>query len=179
MIKLKETQTKLQIKKIRNLYKKSFPKFERKPFKVLLKLKQNNVCDILTITDDSDIFYGLVITIKYRNLVLLDYFAITPEFRNQGIGSKSLKLIQELYNQSKLIIEIEDTASNNAKNIINRIKRKDFYLKNNMNLQNFKINLFGCDMEILTFNGDVCFEEYHEIFKAYFPLKFYKKIKLI
>ena len=179
MIQLKPATSKLDFKNIKNLYKKAFPKCERKPFKKILQLNSINACDVFCITDEEQNFYGLVITIKHKNLALLDYFAICPQFRNQGIGSNVLKQIQNLYKPNTLIIEIEDASDGLAKNIYQRIRRRSFYLKNNMNLQNFKVNLFGCPMEILTYNGDISFNDYHEIFKQFFNQKFYSKIRLI
>jgi len=179
MIKLSKANSKTDFKNIKKLYKKAFPKCERKPFKTLLNLYTKNICDIFCILDQENVFYGLAITIKHNNLVLLDFFAICPQFRGQGIGSKTLKLIQNHYSKSVIIIEIEDTFDSKAKNILQRLKRKEFYLKNNMCLQNFKVNLIGCHMEILTFNGDISFNDYHQIFKSYFSKKFYNKIKSI
>lgn len=179
MIQLKPATSKLDFKNIKTLYKKSFPRFERKPFKKILQINSINACDIFCITDEDQNFYGLVITIKHKNLALLDYFAICPQFRNQGIGSKVLKQLQNLYKPNTLIIEIEDANDSLAKNIYQRIRRRSFYLKNNMVLQNFKVNLFGCPMEILTYNGNISFEDYHQIFKEFFTEKFYNKIRLI
>ena len=144
----------------------------------LLQLKEKGICDILCVCDEDN-FYGLAITLKLKSLVLLDYFAICPEFRSQGIGSKALKLLQDYYIKSTLIIEIEDSNDSKAENILQRIKRKEFYLKNNMELQNTKVNIFGCPMEILTFNGKFNFEEYHQIFELYFNKKISDKITLI
>lgn len=178
MIELKKAKTKIDIKNIKALYKEAFPKFERKPFRKILKLSTQGVCDILCVCDEDN-FYGLAITLKHKNLVLLDYFAICPEFRDQGIGSKALKLLQERYNKQALIIEIEDANDNAAENILQRIRRKDFYLKNNMVPQNTKVNIFGCPMEILAFNGKFNFEDYHQIFELYFNKKIASKITLI
>lgn len=179
MIKLKNAQTRLDIKNVKKLYKEAFPKFEQKPFRKILKLNAKKVCDIFCVQDDEDNFYGLAITLKYKNLVLLDYFAICSKFRGQSVGSKALKSLQEYYKENTLIIEIEDANDSKAENILQRIKRKNFYLKNNMNLQNFKVNIFGCPMEILTFNGDIKFEEYHQIFEQYFNKNIFSRINLI
>ena len=178
MINIKKADSKIDLKNIKKLYKKAFPKCERKPFKTLINFSKNKISDMFCITDEENIFYGLAITIKYKNLVLLDYFAITPEYRNKGIGSKTLAILQNYYKQDILIIEIEDTADSNAKNILQRIKRKYFYIKNNMVLQNFKVNLLGYGMEILTFNGSISFNQYHQIFEQYYPAKIYNKVQL-
>ena len=179
MILLNQINTKETFKKAKKLYKKAFPKEEQKPFKFLIKNQQKGVYDLLSVEDDESIFYGLAFLVKKDNLVLLDFLAISDEFRNQGIGSKVLKLLQEKYGDKKLFLEIENTTSNNAPNILQRIKRKEFYLKNSMTAQPYKVLLFGCDMEILSFEKPVSFEEYFSIFvKLYGNKKAEKKIKL-
>ena len=163
----------------KKLYKSAFPKEEQKPFNFLIKNQQKGLYDLFAIEDDESSFYGLAFLVKKDNLVLLDFLAISDEFRNQGVGSKALKLLQEKYGDKKLFLEIENTTSNNAPNILQRIKRKEFYFKNNMTAQPYKVLLFGCDMEILSFEKPVSFEEYFSIFvDLYGKKKAEKKIKL-
>lgn len=180
MILLNQITTKEKYKKAKKLYKSAFPKEEQKPFKFLIKNQQKGIYDLFSIEDDESTFFGLAFLVKKDNLVLLDFLAINDNFRNQGVGSKTLKLLQEKYGDKKLFLEIENTTSNNAPNILQRIKRKEFYLKNNMTVQPYKVLLFGCDMEILSFGKQVSFEEYFSIFKMlYGNKKAQQKIKLI
>ena len=112
-----------------------------------------------------------------ENVKLLVYAA--AGFGDTIFYARYLKLLQEKYGDKKLFLEIENTTSNNAPNILQRIKRKEFYLKNNMTAQAYKVLLFGCDMEILSFEKPVSFEEYFSIFvKLYGNKKAEKKIKL-
>ena len=163
MVNLRIAETKKDIKNIHKLYKKAFPKCERKPFKLLLNLAKVGKSTHYVIEDGNNNFLGLMLTLNNEDLILLDFFAVVPKFRNQKIGSKALKLFLNIYAKKRIVLEIEDTSISNANNIQQRIIRKNFYLKNNMSLMNYKVNLFGCEMEILTNNTNISFKEYKSI----------------
>ena len=95
MITLKNIETKEEQKKALNLYKTAFPKEEQKPWKFLLKKQKEGLYKLLIAVDEENNFYGLAFTVKNKDIVLLDFLAISPEFRGQGIGSKILKTLQE------------------------------------------------------------------------------------
>lgn len=171
MIYLRQIENKTDIKNCYKVYKDSFPKFERKPFKFLLKNQKKNIYDLFVIEDDEHTFFGLAFLVKHNNLVLLDFLAIDKQFQGQKLGTQTLKKLQELYHDKILVIEIESTTCGTAKNITQRIRRKGFYLKNNMIKQDFNIILNNCEMEILAFNGTISFEEYFSIFQMLYNNK--------
>lgn len=179
MIKLRQALNKQDIKNIYKLYKKAFPKCERKPFKFLLELAKTGKSMHYVIEDEENNFLGLMLTINKEDLVLLDYFAILPKYRGLRIGSNALKQFMDIYASKRIIIEIEDTSSNNAKNILQRIKRKGFYIKNGMKLLDYKVNLFDCAMEILTNNKNVSFEEYKSVLTSVMYEKAEKNVNLL
>ena len=75
-----------RVGQIKRLYRAAFPRSERKPFEVILDKTKSGQMDLLAVEQDG--FCGLVITILHRDIVLLDYFAITPKRRGQGIGTQ-------------------------------------------------------------------------------------------
>ena len=130
MITLKQIETKDEQKKALKLYKSAFPKEEQKPWKFLLKKQKEGLYNLFIAVDEESNFYGLAFTVKNKDIVLLDFLAISEEFRNQGIGSKILKQLQDNKKENeKLVLEIEDTSSTTAINLLQRINRKEFYLK--------------------------------------------------
>lgn len=181
MITLKNIETKDEQKKALKLYKSAFPKEELKPWKFLLKKQKEGLYNLSIAVDEENNFYGLAFTIKNKDIVLLDFLAINEEFRNQGIGSKILNILQDNKNKNeKIVIEIEDTSSATATNLLQRIKRKNFYLKNNMIDNKYKVLLFNCSMEILSFGGNVSFEEYFSVLELLLGnKKATKNIKLL
>lgn len=195
---LKEVTTEEQMNQVRGLYDAAFPKEERKPFSLILQKRDEGVTEILAIEDETGTFYGLVITILYKDIVLLDYFAIAEARRGGGVGSEILQLMQKRCEGKRLLLEIEDTTqlpgaeepevsvnsvrTERAERQLSpedqqKIRRKAFYLRNRMRPMDYRVELFGVDMEILTYPAPVAYEEYHEIFETVYPgAKFVKRI---
>lgn len=123
--------------------------------------------EILSIEDEHGRFLGMAVMILHRDLALLDYFAIVPEYRDGGIGSTALQMLKKRYSGKQFFLEIESPETESP-NVEQRKRRKKFYLGNGMKEMPFKVNLFGTDMEIL---GDACtfgFSEYYEIYQKVF-----------
>ena len=176
-MELKTAETKEKLNKIRELYEKSFPENEKKPFSLICKKQKTKKIEILSI-EEKDSFYGLMILAFNNDCVLLDYFAINPEFQSNGIGTKALNLLFEKMKDKKIIIEIEST-SKKSDNQIQREKRKNFYLKNNFIIQPFKVNLFNVEMEILSNCRNINFEEYINVYINAYDKNFEKNILLL
>ncbi len=152
------------MRQLKRLYNEAFPKYERKPF-VLMRLWQRiGKTEIQEIRGGDD-FLGLLITVPYKDLVLVDYFAVMPQLRGQGIGSRVLTLIRERYAGKRVFLEIESTRvqSDNKKT---RLRRKDFYLRNGLRECGVAVRIFSSELEILTFDRDVFFDEYVGLYKS-------------
>ena len=150
--------------KIKSLYFRSFPKVERKPFSMINKMVMTGDMQIYALFDGKT-FVGEMIVILYKDLVLLDYFAIEEKLQSKGYGTQAIKLLKERFTGKKIIIEIESPlvyADEQKK------RRKTFYLRNGFTEQGYLINLFSVEMEVLTIGGRVTFSEYHEIFPNIF-----------
>ena len=100
---------------IENLYLSAFPAAERKPFSLLLEKQREGSVEILSLEEDGA-FAGLAILVRLDDLVLLDYFAVSPGQRGRGIGGESLKLLNEHCRGSRLFLAIVDVGlpSHNA-----------------------------------------------------------------
>lgn len=151
---------------IRNLYDISFPKDEKKPFSLILEKTSEGLMEILILIKDNT-SVGLMITLLYKDLVLLDYFAIDSMRRGEGLGSVALDLFRQRYSGKRCLLEIEiiDDAAENA---LQRRQRKNFYLKNGLYETDIWVILFGVDMEILIFDNrySISYEEYYSIYQA-------------
>lgn len=176
-MKLNENPTENQLQLLRALYEESFPAEEKKPFDLMLRKQEEGHMELLGIEDDEGEFLGLAIMILHKNIALLDYFAVCPEHREKGIGSKTLSLLKDRYPGKTLLLEIEDPEepSDNGEE---RTRRKNFYLRNGMEIMPYKVWLFGVKMLILTHGVPVTFAEYHEVFEAVFPPQVGKRITL-
>ncbi len=177
MIRLENAIANGEIEKIKTLYYEAFPKEEQKPFELISQKQAEGLVEILSIKNENN-FCGLVLLAKSENLVLLDYFAIVKEFRGQKIGSEVLRILQDRFKHEKLIIEIENSNAV-CENKSERIRRKHFYLKNGLKQVPFEVDLFGVEMEILTNNQLLTFEEYYRVYYKVFGSIVVGKIKLM
>ena len=154
----------LRLKRIEQLYLRTFPKNERKPFGVIGQKKNEGITDILSIEENGE-FLGLAITINYQDKVLLDYFAMDDAKRGKGYGSAALAALMERYDGRRIILEIESTTRpRKAGNFEERLRRKHFYHKNGMTDLGFEAVLFGVTMEMLSNKTQVTFEEYLDLY---------------
>ncbi|MBQ3674029.1 MAG: GNAT family N-acetyltransferase [Campylobacter sp.] len=176
MINLKTKLSKTELKKIKTLYKRSFPKCERKPFAMILRSWCENRGEIYGVFN-GDKFAGLVLTLISPNAVLIDYLAILPKFQSQKIGGAVLSNLMQIYKDKAIFCEIESTE-NVWENSL-KFRRKRFYLKNGLFDTGIKISLWGVKMELLSNRKNAKFDEYFEIYRHAYGDKFELKIKQI
>ena len=177
MLKLVDNFEQKTLDKIERLYLKAFPKEERKPFLLMVKKVEEKTMSIFAIVD-GDEFIGEVILVHYKDIVLLDYFAIEENHRGKGYGSKTLNLLFEMFSGKKILLEIETTLKPSV-DIETKKRRKNFYLNAGFKPMDYFVSLFGVEMEILTIGGVVSFEEYHQIFIEIFGKRVYDNVNLI
>lgn len=163
MLIIKEAFEEARLEQIRALYEAAFPISEKKPFAMILEKRAQGAVEILSIEDDKKRFRGLIITILYKDMVLVDYFAIDEESRGIGIGSDVLNLFMARYAKKRVFLEIESTASELVEDYDIKIRRKAFYEKNGLASQGYLVDLFGVELEIMTFHCNISYEEYHEM----------------
>jgi len=112
------------------IYTNSFPSNERHPINVI-KERITNCKSILYIgrKNNQVICFALIYKLFNSDFVLLDYFAVNQNYRNEGIGTKFYNyLLNETSKLEKfLILEVEKPAN---KFDTVKIKRVEFYLKN-------------------------------------------------
>lgn len=179
---LKDAVSKEQLDQIKELYEGSFPKSEKKPFGMMTAKQKEGLYEILAIEDERGNFCGLAIMILAGGLVLLDYFAIDPRCQGSGMGSAALLELRERYGSDKIVVEIERTTgaeAEAAENARERIRRKAFYLRNGMVPVGFLVNLFGVEMEVLTFGRELTFAEYYAVYDRVLPEHMTDKVRLV
>ena len=149
-------------RKFRKLYKESFPDSERKPYYLMLYLKHKGKMELYELSD-NDVFCGLFVTVVCGELVLVDYLAVSPELQGRGIGSETINIARNMYFGKKLFLEIESTLKP-CDDLDNRLKRKRFYIKNGLTPCDFVVELFGVEMEVMSFGEKVDFDEYIKLY---------------
>lgn len=162
-IQLTKAATPIQWLNIYKLYRSAFPRCERKPFSMILKMSRLGKTDVWCCTDRGK-FVGLAITINGENEILLDYFAMLSNLRGNGYGSAILQALIRQYAPKTLFGEIE-TVFDDAEDLEMRIRRKQFYLRNGLKEMGVMVYLFGVKMELLTSDRSMTFEEYRRFYK--------------
>lgn len=178
---LKKVSSEAELNYIRDLYEASFPESEKKPLALILEKQEQGLAEILMITDPEGEALGLAMMAICGDLALLDYLAVDPKCRGTGVGGGVLAALQERYGRDRIVVEIERTTGEGAQaeNIEDRIRRKNFYLRNGMVPAEFYVDLMGVEMEVLTFGRKLGFEEYHSIYRKVFPGKIANEIRLV
>lgn len=166
--RLVSADTAVQLEQVEALYMRAFPAAERKPFSVILRTRAKGKAEILTIESADGAFAGEAITVQCGSLVLVDYLAVSEEMRGQGVGSAALRLLRERYAGKIVFLEIESTKEADVPNREQREKRKAFYLRNGLSCMPFRAVEFGVEMEVLTFSGEVAFDDLHGLYQSVF-----------
>lgn len=148
---------------IKRTYLGAFPKSERKPFRHMKRKAGQGVMEFLVIREKKQPV-GFAITVLHQDTVLLDYFAIHRAYRGMHYGSQALQLLKKWHEDRRLILEIE-LPNEHAPNQEERLRRKEFYLKNGMQETGIQVCVFQVPMEILTDGRPVTYEEYHGIYR--------------
>ena len=143
-----------------DLYDKAFPEQEKKPLQVMENLVADGKMEMLAMVYEDE-FVGLAINLidAEQDRARLDYYAIAPEKRNYGYGSRGLEALLKKFKNHKYIFEIE-TQDEKAENAEERKKRKSFYLRNGLQETGLFVNVYDTDFEILTPDGELTFWEY-------------------
>lgn len=158
--------------KIYPYYLEIFPKEERKPIELIEKCYQNGYTKIIKIVSE-EILVGFMLLnrVKENGYVILDYFAIFPEFQEKGFGTKALQLlIEQEKNKNGIFIEIEKTGlGKDEKENQLRKRRQQFYEKLGFKRLNFDLLLFDVIYEPYLFSNVDMKEEVtsKEIFNIY------------
>lgn len=125
---LEVKKVKLSNRDVKKIYVDSFPKEERMSFTMMVFLTKITHTDFMAFYD-KDILCGFIYSATIKNMTFIMFFAVDKSIRSKGYGSKILEEMQRLYPNNKIVISIE-RCDVEAKNINDRIRRKNFYLKN-------------------------------------------------
>ena len=148
------------------LYRRSFPRAERKPFFTILKKYRSGMTDIWCILEGST-FLGFAATMNSPQLVMLDYLAVSKQNRGQGIGSVAMKELMRRYSDRAFLLEIESPYEPGPDQML-RQKRKQFYVNCGMEPLHIMAEVFGVNMELLGKNCRIDFEAYRNFYRDFY-----------
>lgn len=156
--------------KVFELYQGAFPEEEKKTEEMLDGLVKQGMLEILAIVDNEGAgrFVGLAINMTEpsgkapegeKETAILDYFAISPDVRGSGYGSKALELLLKRFSGKTYIFEVE-MRDETASNALERQRRVAFYLRGGLKETGLLVHAYDTDFEILTPDGQVTYEQY-------------------
>ena len=152
-----------QWKEVKEIYLEAFPKRERKPFFSLRRSVKRGKVQLLTAVEENQLL-GFTAVIPYKNMIMVDYLAVSGKIRSKGTGSRIMQEVCRMFAGKKivLLIEKEDAQAENAQQ---RIARRRFYVKNGFTSSGIFIGGRSGEMEIMNFGGRVIAQEYLELQK--------------
>ena len=173
--------TKLDKKQIEYIYNtfmvNDFPPDELKPLPHLLRMVEEGLCTYYALFEGEEVlsYFGLCVKDGYA---LVDYLAVNPKKRGQGIGSETLRCLKQVAGENTIIIECEDIekAGSGSEETVRR-RRITFYERAGFRLRGVKTNLFGVDYVLLTFpaNADDVRSGYETVYRAMLGDTLYNK----
>lgn len=175
MITLEELK-KEEKRYIKKLYKKSFPKAERKPFSMILRMwKEKTDLPLVIHEKETGEPVGLCFFVIHKSFALWDYLAIDPSKQDKGYGTEVIAAVKEKFPDRLVFGEVEE-PDENAENNKERIRRMRFYLRNGLHATDMVVNLFDCVFRVM-YVGDtpITFEEYYEVYASFLKEELLKK----
>lgn len=131
---------------------RDFPPSELKSLSSILNMYRCGRYDVLGAYQNHQLVgYALLYCPADRRLALLDYFAIEPVFRHQGIGSMLLEQLRLYYADRIDVLMVECERPKAAPDEDEARKRIRFYTQAGAILTSVRIWLFDVEYSILAF----------------------------
>ena len=164
--------TEQQWPEIKEIYMEAFPKRERKPYFTLRHSVKKKKAVVMAAME-KDQLLGFTVLIPYKDMIMVDYLAVSSKIRSKGTGSYIMQNVCREYADKKIVLLIE-CLDNTADNRDQRIARRKFYLKNGFTASDIFIEGANGEMEILNYGGKVSQEDYISLQKYALGALFFK-----
>lgn len=151
--------------RVKEIYMQAFAKEDRMPYWLMLIMAKMKNTDFLSFYD-GDTLCGFVYMATSENLTFVMFFAVEETLRSKGYGGNILEKVLERYPKNKIVITIE-RCDENANNFQQRLKRKEFYLRNGYFETGYLVELGDQKQEIIIKNGAFDPKEFIRFFKKY------------
>lgn len=131
---------------------------------------------------DELIAYALLGNTADGRKHLLDYYAVLPQYQDQGWGSRFLGMLREALKGDAILLEVEDPdyAPDEAERA-HWQRRIRFYEKNDCRHTGVKLNLYGFDYTLMQLPQKMCLSDgevrraMEEIYHTFSPPKMYEE----
>ena len=111
-------------------YERDFPVYERKSLELLQWMLQQCDYQLLTVRrpeDEAMAAYLMGYAVGEGGFFWLDYYAVLPSFRNQGIGAWAIRRLFDVLSVRGLFLEVEYPESEDPEVFRQQRRRIGFY----------------------------------------------------
>ena len=155
-----------ELSELEKLYLEVFPKEERLDFNLLVAKEKAGKGNFLGLFNDD--LAGMMYYAEYRGIIYIFYLAIDPSYQSKGYGKLMLEYMFEKFNEHKIILLVEELDAN-AENIEQRIRRKNFYLRNGFAENEQFLKALGIKFELIHRQGRTAYvTDYKKIQEYYY-----------
>lgn len=130
--------------------KRDFPPSELKTLNAIIHMMRRGEYDVLGASRGSEmVAYALMYRPKDGDIALLDYLAVEPQFRNQGIGTELLRKLRDYYAPESEALLIECERPKAAPDEAEARKRIRFYQRAGAQMTTVRVWLFDVEYSIM------------------------------
>ncbi len=136
--------------------------------------------------ENTLIAYALLFQQENKNgSILLQYFAVWPDKRGKGVGTKMLTFLCERYAGNGILIEVENPKyAPDEQHLAMMQRRIRFYQDNGFSGTDVEVSLFGTEYQIMIYPGKrsddtVVRREMDAVYTSMFPPKIKEKYAIV
>lgn len=149
-----------------DLYKEAFSGAQRIP-SCLLRYKLRHGKTGFDVLYEEDNWIGLVYATEFRDIIFLQFLAISESLRADGYGSKVMASMRYMQPGKRIVLNIEE-LDEQAQNSRQRVKRKAFYEKNGFSSSGYIVREPDGRHEMLIRGGSISKEEIETMYRSLF-----------
>lgn len=119
-------------RRVKQLYLRSFPEYEREPWGWLLLKSRFSRADFMAFYDQEK-FVGFAYVLHSQGCHYILFLAVDDQVRSQGYGGRIIQQLRHRYGDDQLLLDVEEPdvrAANNKQ----RLRRIAFYQRNGFHL---------------------------------------------
>ncbi|UTR06136.1 GNAT family N-acetyltransferase [Alkalihalobacillus sp. LMS6] len=151
---------------LKAIYLDSFPPEERLDFEQLLAKQQAGKGRFLGFYKEEALV-GMMYYAEYEEILYIFYFAIDSNHQSKGYGKQMLAYMLERFSKHKIILLVEE-IDEKADNYAQRVRRKNFYLRNGFAENAQYVVALGNDFEMLHRQGRPAYVSDYEKVQTYY-----------
>lgn len=104
MYEMIEADNAWDMSQARILYESAVPDVEKKPFRLFIDKRKIDKLEVKVFKDEKGLFTGFIVALIYADIVVADYFAVSPEYEDKGVEAEALEKIKDILSGARLLL---------------------------------------------------------------------------